>query len=115
MVRKEKIEVLQTKNNLIINDLECLSFAGSFAKILTLISGWSLHRLPNQNIITPFANEKRLIFNSFSNSRLRNCLQIYQLSTSTSLQVQAVLFAVCKEQTAINQRIHPNILASNLN
>lgn len=112
MVRKDKIGVLQTKKYLTFSDLCLFSFAGSFAKISTLIRQFNLHRLRIQRIITPFANEKFLIFNVFSVSRLRHRLQSCQLSLLTSLQVQAVSFAVYKEQTAINQRIHPNIFAS---
>lgn len=58
------------------------------------------------------AKKNILIISDLQNSSLQVSLQSCQLSTSTSLQVQAVLFAVCKEQTAINQRIHPNIFAS---
>lgn len=109
MVRKNKIGVLQTKKYLTFSVLFFFSFAGSFAKISTLIRQFNLHRLRIQRILKPFANEKLLIFNVFSVSRLRHRLQSCQLSPLTSLQVQAVSFAVCKEQTIVNQSIHSNL------
>lgn len=76
MVRKKKIEVLQTKQQLIINALDVFSFASSFAKIST---------------------STRL----YQSLRLQNC----QLSPLTSLQAQAVSFAVCKEKVIENQSV----------
>jgi hypothetical protein len=58
------------------------------------------------------AKKKTLIVNCLENSSLQVSLQSCQLSTSTSLLVQAVSVSFWKEQTVINQRIHPNIFAS---
>jgi hypothetical protein len=103
MVRKKKVEVLQTKKQLIINALSVFSFASSFAKISTSTRLCDSFCLRMQSIITAFANENHLFFNYLAINRLQHRLQICQLSSLTSLQVQAVSFAVCKERNTVNQ------------
>lgn len=112
MVRKKKIEVLQTIKQLIINALSTFSFASSFAKISTSTRLCNSFCLRMQSIIAAVANENSLYFKDLSFTRLQNRLQYCQLSASTSLLVQTVSVSFCKEQTAIYQRIHPNIFAS---
>lgn len=51
------------------------------------------------------AKKNILIFNDLENSSLQPSLQSYQLSPSTSLQVQEVLFSTCKENEIENQEI----------
>lgn len=100
-----------------LSTLTCLQdqvalFAGSFAKISTLIRQFNLHRLRIQSSIIAFANGKPLISNGFSAYRLRHRLQICQLSPSTCLQVQAVSFASFKEQFIEKQFISTIFFAS---
>lgn len=112
MVRKKKIEVLQTKYQLIINTLSIHLFASSFAKISTLTSLYHSFRLRIQSIITAYTNEKPLYFNHLAFSHLRHHLQISQLSALTSLQIQVLSFAVCNDDSIDNQPFEQILLAS---
>ena len=65
------------------------------------------------------AKKKQLNINTLVRFSLQSSLQGWQLSPSTCLQVQAVLFKACKEKNALNQ---PNnktffaaLFANNLN
>lgn len=94
-----------------LSTLTCLQdqvalFASSFAKIPTLISQYNLHRLRIQSSIIAFANGKPLISNGFSAYRLRHRLRKLQLSSMTSLQVQVVSFASCKQHFIEKQFIN---------
>lgn len=72
-------------------------------------------RLRVQGFIIPFANEKSMVFNGFSFSRLYDRLQIFQLSPLTPLQVPVVSLAVCKATMAVNPGMHPKFFAINPN
>lgn len=112
MVRKKKIEVLQTKKQLIINALDVFSFASSFAKTSTSTRLCQSLRLRMQSSITAYANENSLYFKGLSITRLQHRLQTYQLSPLTSLQVQAVSFVVFKEKVIENQSVNKFSFAS---
>jgi len=112
MVRKKKIDVLQTKYPLIINALSIVPFASSFAEISTLTSLCHSFRLRIQSIITAYANEKPLYFNHLAFSHLHHRLQISQLSAMTSLQIQVPSFAVCNDDSIDNQPFEQILLAS---
>lgn len=58
------------------------------------------------------AKKKTLNINVLEKSSLQVSLQSYQLSPLTSLQVQAVSFAVCKEKSIENQSINKILFAS---
>jgi hypothetical protein len=103
MVRKKKIEVLQTIKQLIINALSTFSFASSFAKISTSTRLCNSFCLRMQSIIAAVANENSLYFKDLSFTRLQNRLQYCQLSASNCLQVPAVLLALCERELASNE------------
>ena len=110
-IMERKINRLQTVFIMIISVLKNIPLAIPLANNQTLLSWFVKFRLQIQNIMTLFANEKAFIFNGFSSYRLHHRLQIYQLSSFTSLQDQVVLFAVSKEQNVINQSINLNFFA----
>ncbi len=58
------------------------------------------------------AKKNILIFNDLENSSLQPSLQSCQLSHSTCLQVQEVLFSTCKENEIDNQEIEKTLFVS---
>lgn len=58
------------------------------------------------------AKKNILIISELHNSSLQISLQSRQLSPLTSFQVQAVSFAVYKEQSIVNQNFHSNFFAN---
>ncbi len=77
----------------------------------TLIGSFARFRLQVERYFSVFANEKPLYFKCLPITRLQYRLQICQLSSLTSLQVQAVSFAVFKEKMIDNQSINKFLFA----
>lgn len=107
-----RISNTQTLLMLVIYAFKKIPFALTLANNQTLIGSFAKFRLRIQAIIRDFANENPLYFNHLVISRLQHRLQICQLRSFTSLQVQAVSFAVCKEKAIENQCINLNFFAS---
>jgi len=110
MARKTKY--MQTLYVLTINSLFSKPLALPLAKSQTLMCLLAKFRLRKQSSIIAFANEKSLYSNGLPFARLQHRLQNCQLSPLTSLQVQAVSFAVCKEKSIENQSINKFSFAS---
>lgn len=106
-----KISSMQTLYYMIINILISKPLALPLAKSQTLICMIAKFRLRIESILVAFANEKPLYFNHLASTRLHHRLQICQLSALTSLQVQVVSFAVCKEKFIENQGVYLNSFA----
>ncbi len=107
-----KINNPQTVCVLVINVLSRIALAVPLANNQTFTSSFAKFRLRIESILVAFANENILYFKGFPFTRLQHRLQNCQLSSLTSLQVQAVSFAVCKERNTVNQPINQNFFAA---
>lgn len=102
---------MQSVFMLIIKGLKIKPLAIPLAKNQTSIHLFAEFRLRLQTVLRNFIMPNYLILNNLIKPPLQNRLQIFQLSHSICLQVQAVSFAVCKEKNTVNQPIYKTISA----
>lgn len=111
LIMQRKIEFMQTVYSLIINMLFIKPLALPLAKNETLVFSFLNFRLRVDLICKRLIEYISLFVSKLKFYRLQYRLQKSQLSPLTSLQVQAVSFAVYKENRIENQKVNKTFFA----
>ena len=111
LIMQRKIEFMQTVYSLIINMLFIKPLALPLAKNQTLVFSFLNFSLRVDLICKRLIEYISLFVSKLKFYRLQYRLQKSQLSPLTSLQVQAVSFAVYKENRIENQKVNKTFFA----
>lgn len=111
LIMQRKIEFMQTVYLLIINMLVIKPLALPLAKNQTLVFSFLNCRLRVDLMCKRLIKYISLFVSKLKFYRLQYRLQKSQLSPLTSLQVQAISFAVYKENSIENQKVNKTFFA----